>query len=282
MGQIRWLVFLGLAAFFLAGISGCGKETPSVPPPPLETFPPLLAEMPATPVGADEGQPGVWEPLPGLTPPARAFLVEPTGNQKIPGILLVHSHRGVTRDIRRLARQLSDAGFLVVAPDLLDGLEASSRLALKDLQSGINPSRARETLRAGFSRLKAHPRTEGQSQTLLALAVGGHWALDMGNPFPEIKAMAFDSYSFQDQDLVTLSSVGCPVQLLVGTENSAFPKAKTEALTRALADAKVPFELTLVPMSGTDLLDSQAPGFSPAAREEAITQVLAFFGKAVR
>lgn len=60
-----------------------------------------------------------------LPPPGSGYFVEPVGGAG-PAVLLLHSGWGLTDDIRAKARELAQAGFSVLAPDLCDGEVADS------------------------------------------------------------------------------------------------------------------------------------------------------------
>lgn len=282
MPSAKMAVWSGLVFLVMSLGLGCDKPPVKVEPPPLETFPPLVAEMPTAPAPADEGIPGNWEPLAGMEPRARAFVVEPPGSGPVPGILLVHSAWGINKDVRMLARQLAGAGFLVVAPDLLDGVEAGTRLGVQELQKGISASRAQASLLAGLERLKSHPRSQDRPHGLLGLSASGVFAAAISRPENGFKVLVFDSAYFKDPELEGLARAGCPVRLLVGTENAVLTAAKVDSLKEKMSAQGVSFEAIVIPQAGTDLFDSQARGYNLSGREEALKQAKAVFEKALR
>lgn len=55
-----------------------------------------------------------------------AFFVGPPSGERAPGVLLLHSWWGLTDWFKDLATRLADEGFMVLAPDLLDGARPGS------------------------------------------------------------------------------------------------------------------------------------------------------------
>ena len=51
-----------------------------------------------------------------------AFLVYPEVSGKAPAVVVIHENRGLTDWVRSVADQLAEAGYIVIAPDLLSGM----------------------------------------------------------------------------------------------------------------------------------------------------------------
>src|SRR4030067_430236 len=55
-----------------------------------------------------------------------SFVTYPEVEKKVPAVLVIHENRGLTDWVRSVADQLSEAGFIAIAPDLLSGMGPDS------------------------------------------------------------------------------------------------------------------------------------------------------------
>jgi carboxymethylenebutenolidase len=59
---------------------------------------------------------------PGVTGEVRAYVVRPKGDEKLPGVVVIHENRGLHPHIEDVARRIGLEGFLTIAPDALSPL----------------------------------------------------------------------------------------------------------------------------------------------------------------
>lgn len=59
---------------------------------------------------------------PGETGEVRAYLARPKGDQKLPGVVVLHENRGLNAHIEDVTRRIALEGFLAMAPDALTPL----------------------------------------------------------------------------------------------------------------------------------------------------------------
>lgn len=82
---------------------------------------------------------------PGATGDVRANLARPKGDEKLPGVIVIHENRGLVPHIEDVTRRVALEGFLAVAPDALSPLggtpedpdKAPSMIQTLDNQSNI-------------------------------------------------------------------------------------------------------------------------------------------------
>ena len=70
-------------------------------------------------------------------PAGEAFLVNPRGGVRGPGVLLLHSWWGLTEEVKDLAERIADEGYTVLAPDLLQGEQPTTAALSPDDLSGL-------------------------------------------------------------------------------------------------------------------------------------------------
>ena len=59
---------------------------------------------------------------PGATGEVRAYFVRPKGDEKLPGVVVIHQNRGLDPHIEDVSRRVALEGFLAIAPDALSPL----------------------------------------------------------------------------------------------------------------------------------------------------------------
>jgi carboxymethylenebutenolidase len=114
----------------------------------------------------------------GATGEVRAYLARPKGDEKIPGVLVIHENRGLVPHIEDVTRRVALEGFLAIAPDALTPLggtpedpeKAPSLIQKLDSQSTI------QNYLTAVRYLKTHPVSTGKVG-----AVGFCWGGAMAN-----------------------------------------------------------------------------------------------------
>jgi carboxymethylenebutenolidase len=115
---------------------------------------------------------------PGATGAVRAYLVRPKGDEKLPGVVVIHENRGLVSHIEDVTRRVALEGFLAIAPDALTPLggtpedpeKAPSLIQKLDSQSTI------QNYLAAVRYLKRHPVSTGKVG-----AIGFCWGGGMAN-----------------------------------------------------------------------------------------------------
>jgi len=101
---------------------------------------------------------------PGATGEVLAYLARPKGDEKIPGVVVIHENRGLVPHIEDVTRRVALEGFLAIAPDALTPLggtpedpdKAPSLIQKLDNQSTI------QNYLAAVKYLKTHPVSTGK------------------------------------------------------------------------------------------------------------------------
>lgn len=72
---------------------------------------------------------------PGATGDVRAYLARPKGDEKLPGVVVIHQNKGLELHIEDVTRRLALEGFLALAPDALTPLEELRKISRRLLRS---------------------------------------------------------------------------------------------------------------------------------------------------
>jgi len=115
---------------------------------------------------------------PGATGEVVAYLARPKGNEKIPGVVVIHENRGLVPHIEDVTRRIALEGFLALAPDALTplgGTPEDPEKAPALIQKLDNQSTLQNYL-AAVKYLKTYPGSTGKVG-----AVGFCWGGTMAN-----------------------------------------------------------------------------------------------------
>lgn len=101
---------------------------------------------------------------PGETGDVLAHFARPKGDEKLPGVIVIHENRGLNPHTEDVARRVALEGFLAVAPDALSPLGGTpadvneARLLMRKLDSQATM----KNYLAAVKYLKTHPQSTGK------------------------------------------------------------------------------------------------------------------------
>jgi carboxymethylenebutenolidase len=115
---------------------------------------------------------------PGGTGEVVAYLARPKGDEKIPGVVVIHENRGLVPHIEDIARRIGLEGFLALAPDALTPLGGTPEDPEKtpSLIQKLDSQSTMQNYLAAVRYLKTHPVSTGKVG-----AVGFCWGGAMAN-----------------------------------------------------------------------------------------------------
>jgi carboxymethylenebutenolidase len=127
---------------------------------------------------------------PGATGDVAAYLARPKGDEKLPGVVVIHENRGLVPHIEDVARRIALEGFLAMAPDALTPLggtpedpeKAPALIQKLDGQSTL------ENYTAAVRYLKTHPASTGKVG-VVGFCWGGAMANQIAVNSPDVVAV---------------------------------------------------------------------------------------------
>jgi carboxymethylenebutenolidase len=127
---------------------------------------------------------------PGVTGEVRAYLARPKGDEKLPGVVVIHENRGLNPHIEDVTRRVALEGFLAIAPDALSPLggtpedpdKAPSLIRKLDTQATI------EDYLAAVRYLKTQPISTGKVGCI-GFCWGGGMANQLAVNSPDLSAV---------------------------------------------------------------------------------------------
>ena len=126
---------------------------------------------------------------PGAAGDVRAYWAKPKGDQKVPGVVVVHENKGLNPHIEDVARRIALEQFAALAPDALShhGGTPTDRAEAVKLIRALDKSQTRDDFLAAIKYLDAHPGCTGKVG-VVGFCWGGAMANEMAVRSPELDA----------------------------------------------------------------------------------------------
>ncbi len=101
---------------------------------------------------------------PGATGEVRAYLARPKGDEKLPGVVIIHQNRGLEPHIEDVTRRVALEGFVAIAPDALTPLGGTPEDLEKApaLYKNLDSKSTTENYVAAVRYLKTNPLSTGK------------------------------------------------------------------------------------------------------------------------
>lgn len=115
------------------------------------------------------------------SPHLRGYAVRPPGDERLPGVVVVHEIFGLDEQARRFAHRLADMGYVVVVPDLFS--EGGPRRCLKATFGALRSGHGRAFQDLAAARRWLLDRDDTTDDTgIIGFCMGGGFALACAAP----------------------------------------------------------------------------------------------------
>lgn len=198
----------------------------------------------------------------------RDYLVTPSGPGGGPGVLVLHSGRGLTGFVKRLAGRLSHVGYTPLAVDLFDGETPTTVEAADTLKQSLDPDATLRRLEDAATLLRDHEAVTRRELGILGIGFGAEWAIRLCERTPDDIASLVVFYGLTGCDWSTLD---CAIQGHFAELDHEIPLQSVRSLQSQLER-----ELT---RSEIHVYDGTEPSFfedEPTARYDADAAALAW------
>lgn len=211
---------------------------------------------------------------PGETGEVRASLARPKGDEKLPGVVVIHENRGLVPHIEDVNRRVALEGFLAIAPDALsplggtpgDANEARSLMQKLDSQATI------KNFVAAAKYLKTHAQSTGKV-ACIGFCWGGGVTNQVAVHSPDLSA-AVPFYGRQPapEDVPKIkASLLCHYGSLDERINAGI-----EAFEAALKEAKVDYKIYIYDGARHAFFNDTGSGYHQEAAKLAWERTISF------
>ena len=126
---------------------------------------------------------------PGATGEVRARFARPKGDEKLPGVVIVHEDKGLDSHIQDIPRRVAVEGFLAIAPDALSPFGGTPEDVDKaqSLHKELDAQSTLDNYLAAVKYLKMHPESTGKVG-IIGFCWGGGVANQVAVNAPDLSA----------------------------------------------------------------------------------------------
>ncbi len=187
------------------------------------------------------------------------YLAMPNGSGPFPAVLMIHEWWGLNNDVAALADALSDAGFVVLAPDAFRGSVAQTP---QDARRQIQETPREQIfadLDSALAFLVNHRDVDGDRVGSIGFCFGGTHSMYLGTRSDNLAAVAtFDGGGpiTAASRLGELGSHG-PVLGVFGAEDGSIPVSEARAFESALQRRGADVTVTIYPGVGHAFVGSE-------------------------
>jgi len=164
----------------------------------------------------------------------QAHLAMPEGDGPFPAVVLIHEWWGLNDQIKAVATELANLGFMALAVDLYKGGVADTRDDAMALMQAVNEDDANDTLAGWIDWLRRHQKCNGKVGTM-GWCFGGGWSLNASMETPVDATIIY--YGNVTRTPKQLSRLRGPVLCHFGTLDKSIDEAMVGGFERAMAEA---------------------------------------------
>lgn len=213
---------------------------------------------------------------PGETGDVIAYLARPKGEDKLPGVIVIHENKGLQPHIEDVNRRVALEGFLAIAPDALSPLGRTPKVNVDEARSKMRELDSTATIKnyvAAVAYLKTHPQSTGKVGCM-GFCWGGGITNQVAVNSPDLEA-AVPFYGRQpaaDDVPKIKASLMCHYAGLDERINAGIP-----AFEEALKKASVDYKMFMYEGCGHAFFNDTGSRFNKEASLLAFERTIAFF-----
>jgi len=217
----------------------------------------------------------------GISGPMKAYMARPTGNSKLPAVIVIHENRGLQPHIRDVARRMALEGFVALAPDALSPLGGTPE---KPEDAGpmfqkLDYEATKQDFTAAVKYLKTNPQTTGKVGCT-GFCWGGAMTNHVAVNAPDLDA-AVPYYGSQPKT-EDVPKIKAPLLLHYAGNDERINKGIPE-FEKALKDAKKEFQIYIYEGAQHAFNnDSNPERYNKEAADMAWKRTIAFFNEKLK
>lgn len=217
---------------------------------------------------------------PGKTGDVMAHYAKPTGDEKFPGVIIIHENRGLNPHTEEVARRVALEGFIAIAPNALSPLggtpedtdEARSMMQKLDRKDTV------ANFVAAANYLKTHPQSTGKVG-VTGFCWGGGMTNQVAVNSPDVQAAA-PFYGWQP-DVEDVPKIKASVLAHYAGDDERI-NAGIPAFEAALKEASIEYEVHMYEGAKHAFFNDTSTRYHEEAAKLAWERTIAFFNKKLK
>ena len=190
-----------------------------------------------------------------ITPELGGLLAVPQGEGPWPAVVMVHEVFGIDENMRAQITRLSQAGYVVLMPDLYSRGGARKCLTATFKAPAAGKGQAFEDIEVAKAMLTSRPDVTDKVG-VIGFCMGGGFALLLANKGYDA---ATSNYGMLPNDLDAALAGACPILGNYGGKDGQLKDAKVK-LDATLTKLEVPHDIKLYPNSGHAFMNPKQGG----------------------
>lgn len=163
-------------------------------------------------------------------------------NKNAPTVLLIHEWWGLNDQIKAVAAELANMGYIALAVDLYNGEAADSPEGARALMKAVDPESATKTLSMWINWLRNHESGNGKVATM-GWCFGGGWSLNASIATPVDATIIY--YGRVTKPASDLQNLSGPVMGHFGTQDKSINQEMVDGFQTAMGEAGKSDSLTV-------------------------------------
>ena len=214
---------------------------------------------------------------------ATGYLVYPTNGTNLPAVVMIHEWWGLNQNIKNMAEQLANEGYVVLAVDLFNGEVATESGRASELAGSVrnNPDEAINNLNAAVEHVSSLPNVNSSRIASLGWCFGGGQSLQLALNTERPLAATVIYYGNLVTNQTELAKITWPVLGIFGSEDQSIPVDTVNQFEAALNASNITNEIYIYDGVGHAFANPSGDNYAPEETADAWEKTLAFLEKYV-
>jgi len=213
--------------------------------------------------------------IPNGTPNLSGYFAYPDGEDKLPGVVVIHEAFGLNDNIKDITRRLAEEGYAVLAVDLFAGrnqMVCMFRFFTNLMLNSLNHAGIRD-LKVSLDWLEKHSKVDSSKIGAIGFCMGGSFAISWACTDSRLNVIA-PFYSMNPRPLEAVAR-SCPV--IASFPENDFTKNAGIKLEAELTKHNIPHDIKIYPDSKHSFFNSPRDVKEQAAADDSWNRILNFF-----
>jgi carboxymethylenebutenolidase len=199
-----------------------------------------------------------------------------------PGVVVVQEWWGLNDHIKDVCDRFGAEGFTALAPDLYNGIVATSPDEAGRLLMALNIAETEKILRGGIAALLEDPACSSETVGVVGFCMGGQLALFAAATSPDLVSACVDFYGAHPSVHPPLENLRAPLLGIFAEMDGSITPDVRAALDRRLTALGKEHEFHTYPGTKHGFFNDTRPIHHPEASRDAWRRTLAFLRQNVK